>query len=68
MHEEFDLIAGEGTRLIAWSNGHDEGMPVLIHNGRGVPPEACSRGPSRYLGRLCVCAMAALSDCQQKIR
>jgi pimeloyl-ACP methyl ester carboxylesterase len=43
MHEEFDLIAGDGTRLVAWSNGHDEGMPVLVCNGMGVPPEAWPR-------------------------
>ena len=43
MHEEFDLIAGDGTRLTAWRNRNTEGMPVLVCNGMGVPPEAWPR-------------------------
>lgn len=43
MHEEFDLIAGDGTRLTAWRNGTVDGPPVLICNGMGVPPEAWPR-------------------------
>ena len=43
MHEEFDLIGADGTRLTAWRNGTVDGPPVLICNGMGVPPEAWPR-------------------------
>lgn len=43
MHEEFDLIAGDGTRLTAWRNSTSDGPPVLVCNGMGVPPEAWPR-------------------------
>lgn len=43
MHEEFDLIATDGTRLAAWRNRTSAGPPVLVCNGMGVPPEAWPR-------------------------
>ena len=43
MHHEFDLTAGDGTRLTAWRNGCTEGPRVLVCNGMGVPPEAWPR-------------------------
>lgn len=43
MHEEFDLVAGDGTRLTAWRNRTAGGPPVLVCNGMGVPPEAWPR-------------------------
>ena len=43
MHREFDLTARDGTRLRAWRNQTDDGPPVLICNGMGVPPEAWPR-------------------------
>ena len=43
MHELFDLIAGDGTRLTAWRNQAEDGPRVLVCNGMGVPPEAWPR-------------------------
>lgn len=43
MYEEFDLIAGDGTRLTAWRNHTEDGPHVLVCNGMGVPPEAWPR-------------------------
>ena len=43
MLEIFDLIAQDGTRLNAWKSGPEDGMPVLVCNGMGVPPEAWPR-------------------------
>ena len=42
VHRDFDLMAGDGTRLTAWTND-GEGTPVLVCNGMGVPPEAWPR-------------------------
>jgi len=43
MHREFDLVAEDGTRLLAWRNQRDDGPKVLVCNGMGVPPEAWPR-------------------------
>lgn len=43
MHQEFDLIAADGTRLVAWRNANTDGPRVLVCNGMGVPPEAWPR-------------------------
>jgi len=43
MHEEFDLIAVDGTRLTAWRNETTDGPNVLVCNGMGVPPQAWPR-------------------------
>jgi 3-oxoadipate enol-lactonase len=43
MHELFDLIGGDGTRLTAWRNRAEDGPRVLVCNGMGVPPEAWPR-------------------------
>lgn len=43
MHELFDLIAADGTRLTAWRNRAEDGPRVLVCNGMGVPPEAWPR-------------------------
>ncbi len=36
-------MASDGTRLNAWRSGSTQGMPVLVCNGMGVPPEAWPR-------------------------
>ncbi|MCH9815994.1 MAG: alpha/beta hydrolase [Actinomycetia bacterium] len=43
MHSEFELIAQDGTKLVAWKNHNTDGPPVLVCNGMGVPPEAWPR-------------------------
>lgn len=43
MHQEFDLIACDGTRLTAWRTARTDGPRVLVCNGMGVPPEAWPR-------------------------
>lgn len=40
----FDVISADGTRVRAWRNGGDErGLPVVISNGLGTPPESWPR-------------------------
>jgi 3-oxoadipate enol-lactonase len=43
MHQEFDLIVGDGTRLVAWRNARTDGPRVLVCNGMGVPAQAWPR-------------------------
>jgi len=43
MYSQFDLVAGDGTRLTAWHNNSIYGPRVLVCNGMGVPPEAWPR-------------------------
>lgn len=40
MHEEFDVAAHDGTKLLAWRNSKKDGQRVIVCNGMGVPPEA----------------------------
>lgn len=43
MYQPFDLIAADGTRLVAWRNANADGPRVVVCNGMGVPPEAWPR-------------------------
>ncbi len=43
MYSQFDLVAGDGTRLTAWHNNSIYGPRVLVCNGMGVPAEAWPR-------------------------
>jgi pimeloyl-ACP methyl ester carboxylesterase len=43
MYRPFDLVAADGTRLVAWRNANADGPRVLVCNGMGVPPEAWPR-------------------------
>ncbi len=43
MYRHFDLVADDGTRLVAWRNANEGGPRVLVCNGMGVPPEAWPR-------------------------
>lgn len=37
--QTFSVTSGDGTRLVAWRNG-GRGVPVLLSNGLGAPPQA----------------------------
>jgi pimeloyl-ACP methyl ester carboxylesterase len=38
--EKFRFASADGTRVWGWRNGHADGIPVVISNGLGTPPEA----------------------------